>query len=356
MKYFILTLGCQQNVHDAERLKVLLDKVGLQSTDEKSADLIFILACSVRQSAVNRIFGKVKSWNSKEKFISACILPTDKVKLIEKGFRIFDIDDLNSLKNTLDLKIGGDLNLLADSQNDSAYLPIMTGCDNFCSYCAVPYTRGREKSRSAEAVIADFNRLLKSGHKEITLLGQNANSYCGAVSSKSCIYVTQDSDPESCMNFSQLLKTLDSIPGNFTIKFLSNHPKDMSDELIDSIARLPKVAKEIHLPLQSGSTKILKKMNRHYTKNQYFSLVRNLKLKIENLKLSTDIIVGFPGETDKDFNDTVEVCKKVKFSVAFIAKYSPRSGTIASKLKDDVPLEIKKQRFRQLDQLINSKP
>jgi tRNA-2-methylthio-N6-dimethylallyladenosine synthase len=361
MKYNIITLGCQQNVHDSQRLEQLLSKLGFESVTEDEAEILFVVACSVKQSAVNRIYGKLKNFPGKQILLTACVLPEDKKKFAKIGVDFFDIEDFNSLKPILSLKIGGDLNLLADSQKASAYLPIMTGCNNFCSYCAVPFTRGREKSRSLEEIVFDFNKLIKAGHKEITLLGQNVNSYNPSNSvisnesekSPASFRVIPDFDPGSCTSFVDLIKILHSLDGDFTIKFMTSHPRDMSNELIDAIADLPRIAKEIHLPLQSGSDKILKTMNRRYTKENYLDLVARIRSKIPGVVLTTDIIVGFPGETKTDFEATVDVAKKAKFNFAFISRYSPRSGTAAAKLEDDIPQEIKKERFRILDQLIN---
>jgi len=366
MKYYIITLGCQQNVHDSERLNQLLQKLGFELVDEKEADTLFIVACSVKQSAVNRIFGKLKTWSDKQILLTACVLEADKKAFAKRGIDFFEIDDLNSLKSILDLKIGGDLNILADSQKSSAYLPIMTGCNNFCSYCAVPYTRGREKSRPVEEIVFEFQKLLKAGHQEITLLGQNVNSFSsplenefilskveGSSTSHASPGVIPGSDPGSYLGFVNLLTILNNLDGDFTIKFMTSHPKDMSDELIDLIASSPKISKEIHLPLQSGSDRILGLMNRKYTQKSYLDLVSRIRSKIPDVVLTTDIIVGFPGETEADFKETIKVANKAKFNFAFISKYSPRSGTQAAKLEDDVPQETKKARFRTLDQLIN---
>lgn len=365
-------MGCQQNVHDAERLRTLFNKLGFTESKEENAELVVIVACSVRQKAVDRVFGKLRNWQKAHKMVllTACVLSSDKKKFQEKGVTFFDIEDLNSLKPLLDLKIRDDFNSIASNQSNSGYLPIITGCNNFCSYCAVPYTRGREKSRPVDEIVSDFKKLIASGHKEITLLGQNVNSYRGniqhmgsladtrddnglTVISKSSPTVISNEGEKSHALFSDLLQVLNELDGDFTIKFLSNHPKDLSDDLIEAIATLPKVAKQIHLPLQSGSNKILKAMNRHYTAEDYLRLVKSLKSKVPNVEISTDIIVGFPGETEANFQDTIDVAKQCKFNIAFIGIYSPRSGTAASKLVDNVPLTEKKRRFRELDGLIN---
>lgn len=211
----------------------------------------------------------------------------------------------------------------------------MTGCNNFCTYCAVPYTRGRERSRLASEIKKDFKSLIKKGHKEITLLGQNVNSY----QSKGKI-----------KDFPDLLKDLTEIEGDFQIKFLTSHPKDMSDKLINLIAENLKTSKEIHLPVQAGDNTILKKMNRSYTVGHYKKLIKKIKKKIPNVILTTDIIVGFPGETEKQFKNTVKLIKEVDFEQIFVSRYSPRTGTTAAQLEDDVSHQDKKRRWRAVNQ------
>jgi len=220
-----------------------------------------------------------------------------------------------------------------DDFSETGYIPIMFGCDNFCSYCIVPYTRGREKSRPINEIINEAKRLIKHGNKEIVLLGQNVNSYK--------------------FGFAKLLKKLNDLPGDFKISFVSNHPKDVTEEVINAIAILPKIKKEIHLPLQSGSDKVLQDMNRPYTVAKYLWLVKSLKSKVPEVKITTDIIVGFPTETEKDFQKTVEICKKVGYELAYINKYSPRKGTAAYKLGDPISWQEKQRRWRILEGLIN---
>jgi tRNA-2-methylthio-N6-dimethylallyladenosine synthase len=225
--------------------------------------------------------------------------------------------------------------LMRDGNTASAYLPIMAGCNNFCTYCAVPFTRGREISRPFDEVVADFKALVKNGEKKITLLGQNVNSYQN--------------------DFALLLKTLNKISGDFIIYFTSNHPKDISDEIIAAIAECDKVAKEIHLPVQSGSNRILKAMNRPYTREQYLDLVDKIRAKIPNVQITTDVIVGFPGEMEEDFCETVDVFRKVDYAVAYVNKYSPRAGTAAYKLGDPISWSEKQRRWRILDEIVRKK-
>lgn len=333
MKYFVKTYGCQMNESDSERIAGFLEAKGYKpAPDMEGADLIVVNACSVRQSAIDRVFGlKQKFARLKaKKILTGCVLKSDKKKFKEFFDEIVNIGEFS--KRTL----------FSDREKvvgKSGLVPIMTGCDNFCSYCVVPYVRGRETSRKPEEIIKEIKELInpaeqdKQSYKEITLLGQNVNSYK--------------------YDFSKLLKKLNALPGNFTINFMTNHPKDMSDELIETIAKSKKVAKEIHLPIQSGDNEILRKMNRGYTVKQYKNLIKKIKKKIPNVKISTDVIVGFPGETKKQFENSVKLFKEVKFDKAYINKYSPRPGTSAYNLKDDVSHQEKKRRWNILNDIVN---
>jgi len=346
MRYFIFTLGCQMNFADSQRIATILESLGYKSASEYEADLIIINACSVRQKAVDRIWGGIKKWQKSQKkiIITGCVLPADKVKFAQKRIYFFNIRNLSNLKNILNKPSNILQNIGVSSKNyfnilpkqdgiKIVYVPIMTGCDNFCSYCAVPLTRGREKSRPVKDVISDVNSALKNEFKEILLLGQNVNSYK--------------------FDFSRLLKNIDNLPGEFKFNFISSNPHDMSDKLIKTFAQLKKWPHELHLPLQSGDDKILKKMNRKYNSKQYLALISKLKSQISKLRLTTDIIVGFPGETKEQFNNTVKLCQKIKFKKAYISQYSPRPGTHAAKLDDNIPALEKKRRWVTLDELIN---
>ena len=318
------------NKSDSERTAARLEKKGYQPAQEiKQADLIVINVCSVRQSAINRIYSKVKQLNEqrtanhKQKIIlTGCLLEKDKKQLADQVDGIWPIIDLETKPR--------------HQSRHQAFVPIMTGCDNFCSYCVVPYTRGQEYSRPAREIIKEVKDLIKKGYKEITLLGQNVNSYRGQ----------PPVPPLTPLNFPNLLKTLDDIPGSFRIKFLTSHPKDMSDELIKIISQSKKIPKEIHLPVQSGDDQILKKMNRGYTINHYKKLIKKIRQQIPQTKISTDIIVGFPGETKKQFQKTVNLVKKIGFKQAYVSAYSPRPSTTAAKLRDNVPSNEKKRRKR----------
>lgn len=341
MKFFIEVIGCQQNEYDASRLGVFLQTAKyVKAKNAESADLIFVLACSVRQTAVDRLLGRINNWRKmgKKIYVTACVLPADKKRLKQMGIEYFS--DFKKLKTLLPKCKNKNVDKLYSQTN---YVPIMTGCNNFCSYCVVPYLRGREKSRPLNDIIAEVKEIIhhyptsqySSGKFNIILLGQNVNSYQ--------------------YGFAKLLKILNDLEGDFSISFTSNHPKDMTDDVIEAIASLPKVKKEVHLPLQSGSDKILKAMNRPYTARQYLKIVENLKLKIKNLKLTTDVIVGFPGENEKDFQKTAEIFKKVQYSQAYINKYSPRAGTAAFSLGDPIPWSEKQRRWHVLNNIVHKK-
>jgi len=335
--YFLFTLGCQMNVSDSQRIAQKLENIGYKSAPEKAADLVIINACSVRQTAVDRIWGKIKQWQANQKtiYLTGCVLPNDQKKLENKGVIFFNIKDLPQLIRKSQIKEYLEIPPKMDSK--IAYIPIMTGCDNFCTYCAVPFTRGREISRPLKDIISDTKNALIKDYKEILLLGQNVNSY----------------HTQGNLGFINLLQKIDELPYDFKFNFLSSNPYDFSDELIGTLSKLKKWSRELHLPLQSGDDGILKKMNRRYTSDQFLKLVANLKSQIPNLKITTDIIVGFPGETKEQFNNTVKVCKKIGFEKAYISQYSPRPGTTAEKLKDDVPRAEKQRRWKILDKLIN---
>lgn len=337
------------NISDSERIATILESQGYEASDEKLADLIVVNACSVRQKAVDRIWGGIKKWQATKKKIvlTGCVLPADKKKFAEKGIGYTDFynsDFFNIIPHNLS-PITYD-----EHQRDKsfAYIPIMTGCDNFCSYCAVPYTRGRERSRPIRNVISDIKHALKNGSKEILLLGQNVNSYKVNHNRSSAYSYKIDNG-----KFTKLLKRIDNLAGDFQFNFISSNPHDMGDNLIKTLVSLKKWPHELHLPLQSGDDVILRKMNRRYSCAQYLKLVSNLRSTISDLILTTDIIVGFPGETKTQFNNTVKLCKKIKFDKAYIAQYSPRPGTVAAKLKDDVPQKEKKRRWLVLENLIN---
>ena len=308
------------NKSDSERIAALLEKKGYRPVkDEKQADLIVINICSVRQSAIDRVYNKIQNLSQKNKkiILTGCILEKDKEKLKKHG-KIIKFKDLFKMKPIL--------------KHQEGFIPIMEGCNNFCSYCVVPYTRGREHYRNKKEIINEARNLIKKGYQQITLLGQNVNSY---------------------PNFPQLLEEIANLSGNFKLTFLTSHPKDFSDKLIDVMANSEKIVRYLNLPVQSGDNKILKKMNRPYTIGQYKKLVKKIRKKIPDIKLSTDIIVGFPEETKKQFENSVKLFREIGFNMAYISKYSPRPGTASSKMKDNVPLEEKKRREKTLRDLLS---
>ncbi len=354
MKYFIFTYGCQVNKSDSEKITAVLENIGCQpAKNEERANLIIVNMCSIRQSAVDRIFGlapkfkKLKSKNIKLKTVlTGCVLKKDKEKFKKQFDLIFNIKELTNLSQKLNIHKQNHHSVCKDKKNYltiqpkhqtsfRAYVPIIVGCNNFCSYCVVPYTRGQEISRPSKEILAEIKNLVKQGYKEIWLLGENVNSYV-----------------EQKINFPKLLKMINKIPGNFWIRFTSPHPKDFSDELIDVISVCKKVTEYINLPVQSGDDNILKKMNRPYTVKQYKNLVKKIRKKIPNVCLTTDIIVGFPGETKKQFQNTVKLFKEIKFNMAYIAQYSKREETIAAKMKDNISHQEKERRDKLLTKVL----
>jgi tRNA dimethylallyltransferase len=318
MKYHIITYGCQANQSNSERIAGLLETKGYKPSNEKGADLIIVNICSVRQNAVNRALGRIKSIKDKKILLTGCILNQDKERM-EKYAEIREFNDL--FKKT-------------GVKNPKGFVPIMEGCDNFCSYCVVPFTRGREKYRKQTEILKEVKSLIKKGLKEITLLGQNVASYPG---------------------FESLLRKIDALPGDFRISFLTSHPRDFSNQLIEAIKESEKVKRFIHLPVQSGDDQILKKMNRQYTRKQYLELINKLRKEIPDIQISTDVIVGFPKESKKQFQNTVDLFKKASFDNAYVSCYSPRPGTAASRMKDDVPLKEKQRRAEILKRIVRNK-
>ena len=338
-KFFVLVIGCQQNEHDGIRINHMLKKIGLTESNLEEADLVIVVACSVRQTGVDRIFGTIKNWPDKTIVTTGCVLETDRNKFLDRGVKFWDIEKPNDLIEIINLKNNAGLDvLLEEGSVFSSSVPIMFGCNNFCSYCATPYTRGAERSVLKNKIVKEVKQLIDQGKEEILLLGQNVNSY---------------KDPETGSDFEDLLRTLNALDGNFIIAFTSNHPKDMSDGIIDAVASLPKIKKEIHLPIQSGSDKILKAMNRPYTKKQYLEIVKKIRKANPIIAITTDVIIGFPGESEEDFQETVEIFKTVKYKMAYINKYSPRAGTAAYKLGDPIPWKEKQRRWHELDKVLS---
>ncbi len=377
LKYHILTMGCQLNENDSEKLCGMLEEMGYIRTDNfQNADLNLFNTCCVRENAEDKLFGKlgelkrVKEEKGTIIAIGGCMMQekhiTDKIK---ESYPFVDIlfgthtlyrfpEDLyksliekKKQEDILDIdgEIYEGLPIKRDS-NIKASVTIMNGCNNFCTYCIVPYVRGRERSREPKEIIKEVEELAKQGYKEITLLGQNVNSYLRVEKEKGKPF----EEYEAVHSFATLLKAINKIDGIERIRFVSPHPKDFTDDVIEAIANCDKVCKLIHLPLQSGNTKVLKEMNRKYTKEQYLNLVEKMKAKIPNLTLSTDIIVGFPGETEEEFEDTLDVVKKVRFEQVYMFIYSRRVGTPGDKMENQIPEEIKHKRFDRLKALVES--
>ncbi len=373
---FINTFGCQANKSDSERiLGDYLSRGYTEADTWKEADEIVINTCSVRQSAEDRVTGFLLNV---EKFFDGKIRPAcrkARPKIILTGCMLhFNEKEIKTLLPQIDeiLPIGevGFNQKAIRKEKDKAFIPISSGCNSFCTYCIVPFSRGRERSRPLEDIVGEIETLAAEGYKEITLLGQNVNSWglekVGVAlrkmfmdkdkftpdiipSNQSQYFKPQDTPP-----FVILLREIGKIEGIKKISFFTSNPWDFWDELIDEIASNPKIDRFIHLPVQSGSNRILKLMNRGYTRESYLSLINQIKSKIPEAVFGTDIIVGFPGETEEDFQDTLNLVKDVGFKVAFVARYSPRPGTVSAKFfPDDVPAKIKKQRWEILDQIAN---
>ena len=370
-KYIILTMGCQLNENDSEKLSGMIEKMGYTNTENiEEADLIVFNTCCVRENAEDKLFGKLgEAKKIKEKrgtviAIGGCMMQEKHiVDKLQKSYPFFDIvfgthtlhrfpQDLynvmlnkKSIEDIIDID-GEIIEGLPIKRNDNikASVTIMYGCNNFCSYCIVPYVRGRERSRKPEDIINEVRELADKGYKEITLLGQNVNSYMRNE--------VLENENEKITSFAKLLYAVNEIKGIERIRFISPHPKDFTEDVIDAIKKCDKVCKLIHLPLQSGNSRVLKEMNRKYTKQQYLELVEKMKKEIPNLTLSTDIIVGFPGETDEEFEDTLDVVKKVNFEQVYMFIYSRRVGTPADRMQNQVPEEQKHIRFEKLKKLV----
>ena len=379
LKYNIFTMGCQLNENDSEKICGMVEKMGYTKTENiAKADLVIYNTCCVRENAEEKLFGKLGEVKKQKEArgtiiaIGGCMMQeqhiVDKIKKSYKYDVIFGTHTLHKFpkdlynaimenkKITDILDIDGEIiEGLPIKRDDSirASVTIMNGCNNFCTYCIVPYVRGRERSRNPEDILDEIRNLAKQGYKEITLLGQNVNSYMRVEREKAKASMQESNEVNNIKidSFAKLLRAVNNIDGIEKIRFVSPHPKDFTDDVIEAIRDCEKVSKFIHLPLQSGSTKVLKAMNRVYTKEQYLNLVKKMQEKIPNVKFSTDIIVGFPGETEENFEDTLDVVKQVKFEQIFMFIYSRRVGTPADKMENQIPEEIKHKRFDRLKAL-----
>ena len=359
---YVHSYGCQQNVNDGERIKGVLVDIGYGLCDKpEDADLILFNTCAVREHAEQRVFGNVGALKGlKEKkpglIIGLCGCMANQAHVVEKLRKsypyvdlVFGVDGIDTLPRLICRKLEQHKRVLLDpaqrpvivenlpirrESEFRAWLPIMYGCDNFCTYCIVPYVRGREKSRRPADILAEFRGLVEAGYKEITLLGQNVNSYGKGL--------------EEQIDFADLLNLLCSVPGDYHIRFMTSHPKDASRKLIDTIAAQPRICKHLHLPVQCGSNRILQQMNRRYTVEQYLDLIEYARARVPGITFSSDIIVGFPGETEEDFCQTLELIQKVGYMQLFTFIYSKREGTKAALLPDPTPRKEKTDRMERL--------
>ncbi|MCX6725897.1 MAG: MiaB/RimO family radical SAM methylthiotransferase [Candidatus Shapirobacteria bacterium] len=339
--YFIKTFGCQMNVSDEEMISGWYKEKGWQAAKLiNRADEIIIISCSVRQTAEDRVYGLINNLKKLKKnpegflishpkiILTGCMLRYPLRWLKEKMPVVDEFIKIEKFKTKKIIR----------KEKLPALVSIMEGCNQFCSYCVVPYARGREKSRPFKEIVCEIKKLAQNGCQEVMLLGQNVNSY--------------GKDLKKNNNFAELLKTIHRIEGIKKIAFFTSNPWDLSQKIIEAL-KLPKIDRYLHLPVQSGDDDILKKMNRHYTAKDYLTLVKNIKKEIPDIKIGTDIIVGFPGETEGQFKNTLNLCKKVGFVKAYVSMYSPRPQTKAYQLEDDVPLKEKRRRWKILDDLIN---
>ncbi len=361
-KYMIVTYGCQMNEHDSEKMSWLLENMGYEPTENKEdSDIIIYNTCIVRENAELKVYGQLgalKDLKNKNPdliiAVCGCMMQTETARsVVLNKYKhvdiIFGTSNIHKLPQLIDRhKQTGETIVDVEEENREivenvsanrkysfkAFVDIMYGCNNFCTYCIVPYTRGRERSREPKNIIREIERLAEDGCKEVTLLGQNVNSY-----GKTLDYN---------FTFADLLREVNKINGIERIRFMTSHPKDLSDDLITAMAELDKVCEQLHLPVQSGSTRILKSMNRKYTKEDYLRLVEKIRKAVPDIAITTDIIVGFPGETEEDFEETLDLVKKVRYDSAFTFLYSKREGTIAAKKEDQVPEEVKHERFQRL--------
>ncbi len=360
MKYYIVTYGCQMNVHESEKLAAICEKMGYTLAEKREeADLIVFNTCAIREGAEDRVFGNVGALKKlkkqkKDLIIAVCGCMTQKETTANHIMRTFPFVDIvigtfnlpnfeyyvNAVKKGRQLEIleSGEIDELVPykrTSGENAWVNIMQGCNNFCTYCIVPYVRGREKSRSEENILKEIREVVAEGkYKKITLLGQNVNSY--------------GKDLSPAVSFAKLLKDICQIEGDFKLWFMTSHPKDLTDEVIDVIANEDKILKDIHLPAQSGNNRILNLMNRRYTREKYLGIIEKIREKMPNCRITSDFIVGFPTETEEEFEDTMSLVEQVKYDSIFAFMYSPREGTVASKMEEQISQEVKQRRVNAL--------
>lgn len=364
-KYFLRTYGCQMNVHDGEEIKARLESLGFTETDTiETADIVILNTCAIRENAHDKLYGFLgrckheKEKNNHDLIIGICGCMAQEENVVEELMKkhpyvdivfgthnIHELQDLiirNAHKQEINVySCEGDVYENISYKRDSAikaWVNIQYGCDKFCTYCIVPYTRGKQRSRHSKEIIAEVEQLVKDGYQEVTLLGQNVNAY--------------GKDLTDELSFAELLEAVSktNIP---RVRFVTSHPWDFTDEMISTIAKYDNIMPYIHLPLQSGSTEILRKMGRRYTKEEYLDLYKKIKKSVKDCSITTDIIVGFPNESDEDFNETLEVVNECQFDSAFTFIYSPREGTPAAKLDDKISMDVKEKRLQILNELVN---
>lgn len=361
MTFCVTTFGCQMNARDSEKLRGILLEIGYEEAAEEEADFVIFNTCTVRENANTRVYGRLGQLKSHKKKnphmkIALCGCMMQEPEVVEKLRTSYRFVDLifgthniykfaelitavyESGRMVIDIWKDTD-KIVEDLPSERKYafksgVNIMFGCNNFCSYCIVPYVRGRERSRNLKDIVREIEKLVEDGVKEVMLLGQNVNSY--------------GKNLEEPVTFAQLLKEIEKIEGLERIRFMTSHPKDLSDELIEVMKDSKKICRHLHLPLQSGSSRILKIMNRHYDKERYLTLVKKIKTAMPDISLTTDIIVGFPGETEEDFLETMDVVKKVRFDSAFTFLYSKRTGTPAAVMENQISEDVMKDRFDRL--------
>ena len=361
LTFCVNTFGCQMNARDSEKLVGVLERIGYVEAPDENADFVIYNTCTVRENANLRVYGRLGYLHSLKKknphmLIGLCGCMMQETQVVEKLKKSYSFVNLifgtHNIYKFAELVVSALTNdrmvidiwkdtdkIVEDLPSERKYpfksgVNIMFGCNNFCSYCIVPYVRGRERSRNPRDIVREIEHLVADGVVEVMLLGQNVNSYGKTL--------------EEPMTFAQLLQEVEKIEGLERIRFMTSHPKDLSDELIEVMKNSKKICRHLHLPLQSGSSEILKKMNRKYTKNQYLELVEKIRKAMPDISLTTDIIVGFPGETEEDFLETVDVVEKVRYDSAFTFIYSKRTGTPAAVMEDQIPEDVVKDRFNRL--------
>lgn len=361
LTYNVQTFGCQMNSKDSEKLAGILETIGYVATESEEADFVIYNTCTVRENANTRVYGrigylgKLKKENPDMKIaLCGCMMQEEHVvEKIKQSYRFVDIifgtHNIFKMAELLNQRLHSNkmvIDIWKDTKEIVEELPseqkysfkagvnIMYGCNNFCSYCIVPYVRGRERSRNPEDIITEIKKLVSKGIVEVMLLGQNVNSYGKTLTNP--------------ITFAELLKRVEEVEGLKRIRFMTPHPKDLSDDVIEVMKNSKKICNHLHLPVQSGSTNLLKAMNRKYTKEDYLTLVSKIKAAMPNISLTTDIIIGFPGETEEDFLDTLDVVRQVRYASAYTFIYSKRSGTPAASMEDQVPEDVAKERFNRL--------